>query len=184
MINLLPPEIKQQRKYSKYNRILIQSIFGLVILALITAAAFYTSWLILKNNEQHLTQSVERENDKTREYGAIENQAKALADRLATIENIQSARSHYPALLQALAEATPQDAYITSFTLDPSAKTMNLSAYAKTDQAVASFKNSLESSSRFSSAAIQSMEPASDPYSGATTNRVTYLVGLQEGALK
>lgn len=184
MINLLPPEIKQQRKYSKYNRVLIQSIFGLLILAAITTAAFYASWLILKNNEQHLTSSIEQENDKTRDYGAIEVQAKALAERLSTIENIQAARSHYPALLQALAEATPQDAYITSFTLDPSGKTMNLTAYAKTDQAVASFKNSLESSSRFNSAAIQSTEPATDPYSSATTNRITLLVGLKEEALK
>lgn len=184
MINLLPPEIKQQRKYSKYNRVLLRAIIGAIALAAITAGAFYTSWLILKDNEDRLTKNINQEDTKTRDYGAIEAQAKALAERLATIEKIQSARTHYPALLQALAEATPPDAYVTSFALDPSGKVMNLTAYAATDQAVANFKNSLEASSRFSSAAIKAIDPAIDPYSGATTNRTTLVVGLKEGALK
>jgi Tfp pilus assembly protein PilN len=150
----------------------------------LTAGTFYASWLILKTDEDNLTKNIAQESSKTNEYGQIESQAKALAERLATIEKIQSARTHYPALLQALAEATPPDAYVTSFALDPSGKVMNLTAYAATSQAVANFKNALEASPRFSSAAPQGVEPAADPYSGAATNRITLVVGLEEGALK
>lgn len=184
MINLLPPAIKQQRQYSKYNRILLHAIIGTIIVASLTAGAFYASWLILKNDEDRLVENIAQESSKTNEYGKIESQAKALAERLATIEQIQSARTRYPALLQALAEATPPNAYVTSFALDPSGKVMRLTAYTETDQAAASFKNALESSPRFNSAALQGIEPAADPYSGAATNRITLVVGLEDGALK
>lgn len=184
MINLLPPEIKQQKRYSQYNRLLLNTILGLTILAALTATAFYASWLLLTQEEARLSQDIEQEASKTQAYGQIENQAKALADRLATIEKIQASRTRYPALLQALAEATPPDAYVVTFAVDTGGKTMTLTAYAATDQAAASFKNALEASDRFNSAAIQVIEPATDPYSAKPTNRVTYVVGLEAGALK
>lgn len=184
MINLLPPEIKEQRRYSQYNRTLLNAIIGVTILIIVTAGAFYATWLILNKEEDRLTQDINQEGVKSKSYGQIEDQAKALADRLATIEKIQTNRTRYPALLEALAEATPPDAYVTSFAVDAAGKTMTLTAYATTDQAAASFKNSLEASPRFSSAAIQVLEPATDPYSGKATNRVTFVVGLEPGALK
>lgn len=184
MINLLPPEIKAQRRYSQYNRLLVRILIGVIVLAIVTASAFYASWLVLDHEQARLTKDIAREGDKSRDYGQIEGQAKILADRLATIEKIQASRTSYPALLQALAEATPPDAYVTSFSVDATGKTMSLTAYAVTDQAAANFKNALEASPRFSSAAIQVFEPATDPYSARPTNRVTFVVGLETGALK
>lgn len=184
MINLLPPEVKEQKRYSQYNRLLSFAIIGIVVLGLITAAAFYASWLILSKEEARLTTDITEESQKTQAYGQIENQAKVLADRLATIEKIQTNRTRYPALLQALAEATPPDAYVASFAVDTAGKTMTLTTYAASDQAAASFKNALEASDRFSSAAIQVLEPATDPYTDKPTNRVTFVVGLEAGALK
>ena len=176
MINLLPPEIKEQRRYSQYNRTLLNAIIGVTILIIVTAGAFYATWLILNKEENRLAQDINQEGVKSKSYGQIEDQA--------TIEKIQANRTRYPALLEALAEATPPDAYVTSFAVDAAGKTMTLTAYATTDQAAASFKNSLEASPRFSSAAIQVLEPATDPYSGKATNRVTFVVGLEPGALK
>lgn len=184
MINLLPPEIKEQRRYSQYNRRLINAIIGIITLTIVMAGAFYASWAVLSQEKSRLTKDIDKETGKTRIYGQIESQAKTLADRLTTIEKIQSGRTHYSALLQSLAEATPPDAYVTSFAVDAAGKTMTLTAYAASDQAAASFKNALESSDRFSSAAIQVLEPATDPYSARPTNRATYVVGLEAGALR
>lgn len=184
MINLLPPEIKTQRRYSQYNRLLVRILFGLFCLAILTAGAFYVTWLILNQEQARLTRDIAREDSQSKNYGQIENQAKALSERLMVIEKIQANRTSFPALLQALAEATPPDVYITNFTVEATGKTMSLTTYAASDQAAANFKNALEVSPRFNSAAIQVLEPATDPYSGQSTNRVTFVVGLESGALQ
>ncbi|QQS26847.1 PilN domain-containing protein [bacterium] len=184
MINLLPPEIKAQRHYSQYNRLLIHILIGVLVLAILTTGAFYVTGLMLNQEQTRLAKDIAREGDKSKNYGQIESQAKALADRLTTIEKIQSGRTNYPALLRALAEATPSDVYVASFAVEPAGKTMSLTSYAASDQAAANFKNALEASPRFNSAAIQVIEPTSDPYSAQPTSRVTFVVGLEPGALQ
>ncbi|MFO0955338.1 MAG: PilN domain-containing protein [Candidatus Saccharibacteria bacterium] len=184
MINLLPPSIKEQRRYAQINRKLVKIIWLVVILIAAIGAVFAYSWYALGQNIERLDDKLAQDTSRSKKYGAIEINAKALAERLNTIEKIQAERSNYIALLQELAAVTPTDVYVNTFALDTTAGTMNLTAFAQSEQAAANFKNAIESSARFRSAAIQALTPDKDPYSGQSTYRLTLTVGLKDGALK
>ncbi len=184
MINLLPPIFKEQRAYAIRNRRLVHIIWLAVGLIIVISAAFVASWFALGREMDNLDAKLTQDTQNTKKYGAIESQAKALADRLSAVEKVQADRSNYIALLNELAAKTPPDVYINTFSVDASATAMQLTAFAKTQQAAANFKNSLEASSRFNSAAIQELTPDKDPYTGQPSYRMTLTVGLKEGALK
>lgn len=184
MINLLPPPVKEQRRYAQVNRRLIKIIWLIVILIVAIGVVFGLSWLALGNNIQHLNDQLAQDTASGKKYSGIESDAKKLADRLSTIEKVQADRSNYIALLQELAAVTPSDVYINTFALDVTGGTMSLTAFARTQQAAANFKNSIEASKRFKSAALQTILPDKDPYTGQATYRLTLTVGLKDGALK
>lgn len=184
MINLVPPSLKEQRRYSEYNRRLMRYIVLILGVFAVIAVSFVFAWLQLDRSQSQLTREIEARQQSAIKFGSIEADAKVLADRLASIEKIQSEKNRYPALLEELGRTTPSDAYIYTFSVDPTGKTMNLTAYANSDQAVAAFKNSLEASSRFRAVALDNVAQEKDPYDGSPTNRVVMTIGLEESALK
>lgn len=184
MINLLPPTIKEQRDYAKRNRKLVGAIWITIAIIVVVSLAFAGSWYLLGRNITSLDAQLTENTMNTKKYGSIESQAKALADRLSAVEKVQADRNNYIAFLSELAAKTPPDVYINTLSVDATGSAMSITAFAKSQQAAANFKNSLESSKRFSSAAIQNLDPDKDPYTGQPTYRMSLTVGLKEGALK
>lgn len=184
MINLLPPGLKEQRRYGEYNRIALRYVLSIFIVLALVAASFMGAWIWLDRQETELTKEIESRAVDAKQFGTIERDAKALADRLGSIEKIQNEKTRYPALLEELGNVTPPNAYIFNFSVDSTGKTMNLTVYAENDQAVASFKNALEASPRFRSVALGGYTQERDPYDGSPTNRVVMTVSLEDGALK
>ncbi len=183
MINLLPPRLKVQKRYAIANRRLVTYLSWVVIIILSISAAFFASWVVLNQNIAAIDSKLADQDRSALQFGGIENDAKQLADRLESIEKIQGTQTHYTNLLKELAAVTPKDTYIYSLQITDSA-TMNLTAWAETEQAAANFKNSIEQSSRFSSAAIKGLDSDRDPYTGKASFRLSLLVGLKSGALQ
>lgn len=184
MINLLPPSLKDQRRFGEYNRAVVRYITAVACVFGLIAISFAGAWVWLDREEARLTTEVSNRSSSIKQFGTIERDAKALADRLGSIEKIQSEKTHYPALLEELGKVTPAKAYIFSFAVDSAGKSMSLTAYAENDEAIAAFKNALEASPRFRAVALGGISPERDPYDGQPTNRVAMTVALEDGALK
>lgn len=185
MINLLPPHLKDQKKYAQRNRQLLSVMAVSVWLMFSIASALVASWYVIYRNQQKAEQKLEEQAAQSKRFGSIEQDAKTLADRLGSIEKIQGSQTHFSRLLNEVAAMTPSGVYLSNLQVGSEANsTMKISAYAETEQAAASFKNALEKSSRFSSAALQNLDADKDPFTGKSTYRLNLVVGLKEGALK
>ncbi|MEI7818688.1 MAG: PilN domain-containing protein [bacterium] len=185
MIDLLPPRLKEHKHYASLNRRVIQLLKYVVVLIILVAGIFGTSWYFLNLRLVEAQKSYDTAVSQSKKYSSIEQDAKALAERLSGIEEVQGQQTHYTNLLKELSTITPQGVYIFSFQVSSEASpTMRLSAYATTSEAAAAFQQSIEKSSRFNSAALLGIDSDKDPYSGQPTNRVSYLVSLKPGALQ
>lgn len=185
MIDLLPPPVKEHKRYGQLNRRMLR--YGILTLAtaVLITAVFVGSWLALKKNEADTELKLTDAVAKNAQYASIEADAKSLADRLKSIEEVQTQQSHYTRLLKEVSAVTPPGVYI--FTLQVSSEanaSMRIAAFAETEQAAAAFQQSIERSGRFASAALQGLDDDKDPYTGKPSKRLNLTVGLKAGALK
>lgn len=185
MIDLLPPILKKHKYYAALNRRVVHLILAACSLSVLVAAIFGASWYYLDKADLTAQQDLQSTKQKSASYQSIEKEAKALADRLTSIEAVQNQQAHYTKLLQELSTTVPAGVYVYSMQVNAAAPpTMQITAYAETSEAAAAFKRSLESSSRFNAAALSGLEQDRDPYTGKPTNRISLQVGLKPGALQ
>ncbi len=185
MIDLLPPHVKEQKHYGRLNRLLVRYIAAFAVTALIIAGIFSASWWLLRSNESETDAKLAAAQAQNTKYTTVEREAKTLADRLSSIEEVQKQQTHFTDLLKEVSAVTPSGVYIYSLQVSAEAgSSLRIAAFAESDQAAANFKNSLERSSRFASAALQSLDDDKDPYTGKASKRLNITVGLKEGALK
>lgn len=185
MIDLLPPEVKEHKRYGQLNRRLFK--YGVLTVAtmVVVGVIFVGSWLALKKQEAATDAKLADAIAKNSRYATIEDNAKSLADRLKSIEEVQKQQTHFTNLFKELAAVTPAGVYI--YTLQVSSETnasMRVAAFAESEQAAAAFQQSIERSSRFASAALQGVDDDKDPYTGKPSKRLNLVIGLKEGALK
>lgn len=185
MIDLLPPRIKNHKYYATLNRRVVILIQAALALAILCALIFGASWFFLHGQSEQAQQELEAAKQKSATFRSIETDAKALADRLTSIESVQNQQAHYTNLLRDLTNTLPAGVYIYSLQVSASnPPTMQITAYAETSEAAAAFKQALEASPRFSAAALSGIDVDKDPYSGQQTNRINLQVGLKPGALQ
>ena len=185
MIDLLPPAVKEHKRYGQLNRRLLKyALLTLTTMAII-GVIFAISWLTLKKNEAVIDAELTDAKAKNAQYASIEQSAKGLADRLKSIEEVQKQQTHFTNLLKELAAVTPPGVYIYTMQVSSEANgSMQVAAFAQTEQAAASFQQAIENSSRFASAALQGVDDDKDPYTGKTSKRLNVVIGLKPGALK
>ena len=185
MIDLLPPKLKIHKHYAALNRRVLLLIQAALTLAILIAVIFGVSWYFLKKQSDQAKQDLEVAKQKSASYRSIETDAKALADRLTSIESVQNQQAHYTSLLRELTSTLPAGVYIYSLQVSAAnPPTMQITAYAETSEAAAAFKRALEASPRFSAAALSGIDVDKDPYTGQPTNRISLQVGLKPGALQ
>lgn len=185
MIDLLPPHIKEQKHYGQLNRLLVHYIMAAAVTVLIISGIFASSWWLLRRNETETDSKLVTAQAQNAKYALAENEAKTLADRLGSIEEVQKQQTHFTNLLKEVSAVTPAGVYIYSLQVSAeSGGSLRIAAFAESDQAAANFKNALERSNRFASAALQNIDDDKDPYTGRASKRLNITVGLKEGALK
>ncbi|MCC7543451.1 PilN domain-containing protein [bacterium] len=185
MIDLLPPTIKTHKHYASLNRRLVRLIQVALSLVILVVGIFGASWYFLDKATVTANSDLQAAKEKSAVYQSIEKDAKALADRLTSIEAVQNQQAHYTKLLQEVSNTLPAGVYIYSLQVNSAnPPTMQITAYAQTSEAVAAFKRALEASPRFGAAALSGVDQDRDPYTGQPTNRINLQVGLKPGALQ
>ncbi len=178
MINLLPPAIKTQLKYSKLNRHLINYVWLLLITLGLIIAMFAGSYLLIHREIGLTKEKLAEQKQSVSSYGNIEKEAKALADRLKAISDVQKNQNHFSELLNEIATLTPADVAILNLQIDTDKNTASLTAESSNYASAAGLRNLLAKSSRFSSIDIDEIKKPADLY------EIKLSIGLNSGSTK
>lgn len=158
MINLLPPQIKEQVGYARKNAKLAQMSRRFIWLAAMLAAAFvFAHWQLGRTMEAAQAAQVEK-NRRIQAYSETEKEARQLSQRLSSVKQLQDKQTRFSLLLADLASVTPRGAYINTIALtEDTQKPVSINATADTYQTAARLRDALASSSRIEAVDISSI---------------------------
>ena len=177
MINLLPPDIKEQVVYSKRNVLLIRYLWLAVLLIIINAILFGGAMYYLNQRTVQAKSDLATKSSSIAQYKRVEADAKTANDRLTTLKSLRSSQARFSVLLGDFAKYTPQGVYINSITLTgDDKKPVRIVATANTYQQAAAFRDALATSPRISAADI---EDISAPATGGYQTNIT--IGFKPG---
>jgi Tfp pilus assembly protein PilN len=166
MINLLPPQVKEQIWYSKKNAKLVKLVWLLIILAICIGLSFAAAHWQLSRTLSLALQGYESKQAKIDSYKATEAEAKALSGRLKSVKLLQTNQTKFSKLLDDLARFTPQGSYINSISLnEDSKKPVNISATSNSYNGAASLRDAFARSERVQAVDISNISnPAPGEY--------------------
>jgi Tfp pilus assembly protein PilN len=176
MINLMPPSVREQIRYARYNRIALRYL-QLVVLIIVAVAAIFVAAIIYLG---HLNAIVERdlESKKQTIAGYASDKAKATdaASRLATIKSIAASQTRFSQLLYDLAAVLPKGVSISGIALTgDSSKPVVVSVSGSTYDSILGFRDAIVTSPRIAGADLQSIT------STATGYEANVVIGFKPG---
>ncbi len=179
MINLLPPELKDQVKFSKHNILLLRLLILIVGLSLLLAATLYTAHVFADRQIEEYSQSLARSQQQLNSYQDLETNVSSLNNRLNTIDQLMSQQTRFSALLEDLADTLPPDAYINSIVLTgQDDQPVRITVTTRSFNQASLLQEALSSSARIESVDTQSISAGSNGYN------VEVVMKFSEGAAR
>lgn len=167
MINLLPPDIKQEIIYSKRNAILLRYTVMLGAIMVILAGALMGARFYLNAEIERISLEIKNKEVEIAENKELEMSAKTLNARIASIQTIQKEQAKFSLLLDDLAQNIPQGSAIHSITLTGDDKApVQMTARATDYRGALSVREGISKSERISAADIESIQGPESPGSG------------------
>jgi Tfp pilus assembly protein PilN len=170
MINLLPPDIKQNYRYARLNTKLINWVvvasFALVGLAAISIGGI---WYLKQAVKPYDSQIVAAEaNLKQQDQAGTEKQVKDISDNLKLVIQVLSKEILFSQLLKQLAVIIPSNATLTSFSVNQTVGALDITANTTDYNAATQLQVNLADPANkiFSKADIISINCASDSGGG------------------
>ena len=159
MINILPPELKEQIVYSKRNVIARNYLFALIIIALLVGAALTASHIYANQQISNLESDIERAAERAEEFEDLEASVSTLNTQLQAIDKLIEQRPQFALLLEDIASVLPPGSYINGISLseDMEDQPMQLQITAQSQQQAISVRDELLESNRIQSADIQNV---------------------------
>lgn len=158
MINVLPPQTKQEVNYAKQNSKLLRFI-GLTLLVEILLGTLLAAGFLYadKQTEEYQANLASRQQQRS-SFEAVKKDVERLRSTLSTIDSLLNEKTQYSALLRDLAAALPDNTYImqTQLTGDDT-KPMEIQVSTDSIDRAAQVRNGLIQSERIKSADIQSV---------------------------
>jgi hypothetical protein len=118
MINLLPPEQKEQIRYSKLNRLALTYVRVLFLVMIVLGGIFGAAIYWVGNTTEKVVADVA---GKTAEIKELNNsfvpKAKDASDRLAAIKFVQASQTRFSAVVADIAKVVPQGVSIDTMIL-------------------------------------------------------------------
>lgn len=160
MLNLLPLEVKQQRRV-KSQLYSVTLIYILVLVALTLGAIGLTTWGFIQQTEidskqeriAQLTSQRQTKND-------VINKAAFIEDRLNSASQFTETR-HWEDILNEVASSTPTDMTLAAITVALSPETgqtsVTLGGATSDRRSIVLFRDKIESSEHFTNSTIQSL---------------------------
>jgi len=180
MINLLPPTLKTEIRYAKWNRLALAYLR--VSVAVVIVLAGILGWCVwqLHSQEQDVAKKVtERQAEISKLSQEFLPKAKDASERLNAIKFVQTSQTHYSDVMSDLVAALPKDVDIDTMTLmGDETKPVTMTVLAKSYDQVLALRNSLASSKRVAAADIVSIT------NSGTARNASIVIGFKPGMAK
>ncbi len=179
MINLLPTSEKREILAGRTNRLLVRYIFLLIVVMVMTLAAFGFVWYYLETTRSTSQAKIEENEANTRQ---LLSQKQAIAEfktNLKTAKTVLDKQVSYSTIVLRVASTIPDGVVLNQLTLDPTTvgKPTVITARARTEAALLKFKDVFAGSPYYSDAqfgTITNTEVSSDKYPYQITMTVTF----------
>lgn len=178
MINLMPPQIKEDLLYARRNVLLVQYciLAGVVSVALVAIMSF---GLTLMNSDEGAIKDAISEREATlATLKTNEDQARVLAGQITTISALLNKELDYSDIIVQIGGLIPEGATLQNLNLLQTVKTEPLTLTVIVDEQAkgAVLQQNFESSPLFSGADIQTISPSSRNENGDILNYAVSLV--------
>lgn len=179
MINLLPNDEKREILAGRTNRLLVRYNILLVVVIIMTLAAFGFVWLYLENIRNSSQEKIEQNEISSRQLLSKQQSINTFRSNLNTAKTILDKQINYSAILLKVASTIPSGVVLDELTLDPSTigKPTVLNARARSEAALLKLKESFSESSFYSDAHFDTITRTSsdnDKYPYHVTMTVTF----------
>lgn len=159
MINLMPPDMKEQIKFAKFNRVLVRYLQLVVVVSLALGAVFGGAiYWIGQQTTVATADAADKQATITQLNKEFVPQAKAAAGRLNAIKFVQSSQTHFSQVIADIAKVIPNGVTIDTLTLtgqDNVPVTVAITADSYND--ALAFRNALITSPRIAGADLESI---------------------------
>ncbi len=167
MINLLPPGIKQERKYGRLNKFLTKQLIGLSVIGLLAVGFMLSGVILVNNDEKQINEAIAQKTEEYEELKIYEQQAQALNGEVRTIGQLFDRELQFSSLLVNIAQSIPLDARLTSLSLQGSVdEPLTITAVVSSQESAGVLRKSLVDSENFVSADILNITNGDQDESG------------------
>jgi Tfp pilus assembly protein PilN len=181
MINLLPPDLKEQIRFAKLNRMALRYLRVVVAVVVVLGVIFAGALYLVKQQAAGVGTDVSSSQQTIDSLNSsVIPLAQDASNRLTAIQYVQSTQTHFSKVISDLASVLPQGVTIDSLTLNGNTKlpvTMSLTANTY-DEALA-VRNALATSPRIAYVDLESI--AGQTSSGITTYNVAVVIAFKTG---
>lgn len=181
MINLLPPETKQEIRFGQLNITAIQYAVLIILISLALVAVLFFGVTVVGGDERSLHQAIDEKQQILTELEPTVKEAESLEATINTISALLKREIQFSSLLQDIAGVIPEGASLTGLSLTGD-ETLPLRVDAViNDQSLAPvLRENLENSDLFEHADIQSIAASAVSEEGqATEYQVRIVVNFQ-----
>ena len=181
MINLLPPDIKEQIRYAKFNRTAISYVRVSLMVAVVLGVIFVGSIYELNLQTNSITADVAEKQAVIKALNTtFTPKAKDASDRLNAIKYVEGSQTRFSAVVADIAKVVPQGVSIDSMTLTGDSNVpVRISVTASSYAGALAFRNALITSPRIAGADLETITS-----SNGTTFGTSIVIAFKPGMAK
>jgi Tfp pilus assembly protein PilN len=159
MINLLPPDLKEQIRFAKMNRIALRYVRVLVAVAIVLGGIFGAAFYELGNQTRAIVSDVTNQQATIAALNSsFTPKAKDASDRLNAIKYVEATQTRFSAVIGDIAKVVPQGVSIDAMTLTgDDTKPVSIAVTAQSYAAALAFRNALITSPRIAGADLETI---------------------------
>jgi Tfp pilus assembly protein PilN len=184
-VNLLPPEIKAEIDQTKKNLSVLKvvgKVAALFLSYILIAIGFY---FYFSTSLKTVVADYNNKEGQIKKYGALEEKAKKIAERINTIKQIQDNTNVWSGVIDEVTTVVPNGVSLSNIKIDSATKNRNtITGNATTKADVAALRDAMEKSAKFQYVDIESSATTKDPISNREFELFTISFTLEKGALK
>ena len=181
MINLLPPDIKEQIRYAKLNRLVLRYL-RVILAVVVVLGGIFAGALYLVGQQEAAAEASANDSQATINHlnSTVLPEAQDASNRLAAIQYVQSTQTHFSSVVSDLASVLPQGVTIDTLTLTGNTKLpVTMAMTAETYDEALAVRNALASSPRIAYVDLEDISGQTS--SNVTTYSVTVVIAFKPG---
>ncbi|MEM6997956.1 MAG: PilN domain-containing protein [Patescibacteria group bacterium] len=168
MINLLPADVKSDRKYGRLNRFLLKQFVGLSLIGFIAIGFMLYGISFIQSDEGSIDQQSTERNTRYQQIKPIEDEATELNKDISTIQDLYEREVRFSKLLVDIASSIPVGAQLTDLSLTGTRiEPLQITAQTENPELAGTLLRNLVDSGIFESANLENVRSVTDNSEGA-----------------